>query len=77
MLVWKGKILGKLDTPCKHGDFLCEFACDVVGPFNLVVCGQLFVERKENEVAIPMEFRSGDRVYSPATENTPLSHIRK
>ncbi len=75
MLVWRGKIIKKMDTKCPHGDFLCEFGCDAVNPFKIVVCGQLFTERKENEVAIPMEFKSGDRVYNPATENTPLSHF--
>jgi len=77
MLVWRGKIIETLETKCPHGHFLCEFACDAVGPFKIVVCGQLFVERKENEVAIPMEFGSEDRVYNPATENTPLSLLRE
>jgi len=77
MLVWRGKIIKKLDTPCKHGDFLCEFACDVVGPFKLTVCGQLFVERNDNEVSIPMEFSSEGKVYNPAAENTPLSRLEE
>lgn len=75
MLVWRGNIIKKLETKCPHGDFLCEFGCDHVDPFKIVVCGQLFVERNENEVAIPMEFISGDRVYNPATEITPLSRF--
>ncbi len=75
MLVWRGNIIEKLNTPCPHGDFLCEFGCDAVGSFKIVVCGQLFVERKENEVAIPMEFVSNGKVYNPAAENTPLSRI--
>lgn len=77
MLVWRGKIIEKLDTECPHGHFLCEFGCDIEGPFKIVVCGQLFVERNENDVAIPMEFKSGDRVYNPADENTPVSRLTK
>lgn len=77
MLVWRGKIIEKLETKCQHGHFLCEFGCDVAGSFKIVVCAQLFVERKENDVSIPMEFSSEDRVYDPATENTPLSLLRE
>lgn len=75
MLVWKGKIIEKLETDCPHGDFLCEFDCEVVDSFKLVVCGQLFVERNDDDVAIPMEFSAGHKVYNPAVENTPLSYI--
>lgn len=77
MLVWRGNIIEKLETKCPHGDFLCEFGCDVAGSFKIKVCGQLFAERKENEVAIPMEFVSNGRVYNPAAENTPLSRFPK
>lgn len=73
MLVWNGKIIEKIDTACPHGDYLCEFSCDVVGSFRLRVCAQLFVKRTGNDVAIPMEFKSGDKVYNPAAEKTPLS----
>lgn len=77
MLVWRGKIIKKLDTKCPYGDFLCEFGCPEVEQFKLVVCGQLFVYRKENDVAIPMEFKSGERVYTPGTEDTPLCRSPK
>uniref|UniRef100_A0A6M3M3X9 Uncharacterized protein n=1 Tax=viral metagenome TaxID=1070528 RepID=A0A6M3M3X9_9ZZZZ len=73
MLVWKGKIIEKINTACPHGDYLCEFSCHEFGPFRLVVCAQLFVERNGDDVAIPMEFSSGDKVYSPGAEVTPLS----
>ena len=73
MLVWKGKIIEKINTECPHGHFLCEFGCHEVGPFRLRVCAQLFVERNGDDVAIPMEFKSGDKVYNPAAEETPLS----
>lgn len=73
MLVWRGKIIEKIDTECPHGDFLCEFDCHAVPPFRLWVCAQLFVERNGDDVTIPMEFKSGDMVYSPATETTPVS----
>ena len=73
MLVWKGKIIEKINTECPHGDYLCEFSCHEFGPFRLVVCAQLFVERNGDDVAIPMKFSSGDKVYSPGAEVTPLS----
>lgn len=73
MLVWKGKIIKKLNTECQHGDYLCEFSCPEVPPFRVIVCAQLFVERNGDDVAIPMEFKMGDRVYSPAAESTPVS----
>lgn len=74
MLVWKGKIIEKINTECPHGDYLCEFSCHELGPFRLKVCAQLFVERNGKNVAIPMEFSSGGKVYSPAAEQTPFSH---
>ena len=74
MLVWKGKIIEKIDTACPHGDYLCEFSCPEIGPFRLRVCSRLFVERSGNNVEIPMEFQMGDRVYSTATEKTPVSN---
>ena len=77
MLVWRGKIKKTLDTPCPSGDFICEFSCDEIAPFRLKVCGRLFVEKNGNDVAIPMEFKMGDKVYNPAVENTPLSHVEK
>jgi len=73
MLVWNGKIIEKLETKCPHGDFLCEFSCHEVGPFRLVVCAQLFVERNGDDVSIPMEFKMDGKVYSPAVEPTPVS----
>jgi hypothetical protein len=72
MLVWKGKIIEKLNTECTHGDYVCEFACREI-KFRLRVCAQLFVERNGDDVAIPMEFKSGDKVYTPATQVTPIS----
>lgn len=77
MLVWRGKIIEKLETKCPHGDFLCEFSCHEVPPFRVRVCAQLFVERNGDDVAIPMEFESGGKVYNPATEDTPLSKLPK
>lgn len=74
MLVWKGKIIEKLNTECPHGDYLCEFSCPEIGQFRLRVCSRLFVERSGNNVEIPMEYQMGDRVYSTATEKTPFSN---
>lgn len=74
MLVWKGKIIEKINTACPHGDYLCEFSCLEVSPFRLRVCAQLFVKRNGNNVDIPMEFKMGDRVYNTFAEQTPLSN---
>lgn len=83
MLVWKGKIIEKIDTGCKHGDYLCEFSCHILRSkhsilmpepsFRVLVCAQLFTERNGDDVEIPMEFEMDGRVYSPATEPTPVS----
>ncbi len=73
MLVWKGKIIEKLNTECPHGDYLCEFSCHEVPSFRVIVCGQLFVERNGDDVSIPMEFKMDGKVYSPAAEPTPVS----
>lgn len=74
MLVWKGKIIEKLPTNCPHGDFLCEFSCDEIKPFRLICCGQLFVERKENDVSIPMDFKDKNgKIYNTAVDITPVS----
>lgn len=75
MLVWKGKIIEKLETECPHGDFLCEFSCHEISPFRVIVCAQLFVERNGDDVAIPMQFKMGDKVYNPGLEDTPLSKL--
>lgn len=76
MLVWKGKIIEKLDTECEHGDYICEFGCNEIKPFRLRVCGQLFVEKGDktgDDVSIPMKFWQEDRLYDPAVEKTSVS----
>ena len=78
MLVWNGKIIKKIDNECPYGDYLCEFSCEVIGPTNVIVCGQLFVEKGDKEgdkVSIPMDFKQGEKVYNPLAEDTPVSKI--
>lgn len=82
-LIWRGKILKKVDNNCSYGDYYCVFTCDCSKehgglegkPVFLKVCSQLFVDYKGDKVCIPMEFKSDDgRVYFPIEDKrTPFS----
>jgi hypothetical protein len=76
-LVWKGKIIEDLKTPCEYGDYLCEFKCDYI-EFKLKVCGRLFIDsgnKVGDEISIPMGINMGGVLYETAAEDTPLSFL--